>query len=476
VNGVLCTGRDERVVPRVFAENGSKLISTHIKVKGHDAALVPELLKFRASDPSFLSDPESHEMKMYSSMRDYFERKVGSQTYRVPYLNALACIKKLDSGPGEPWSSRYSQFSDLVARLTGELGSEESAYKELADYCQNVEDYILDGGHVDFTYYVHSKEDKYAPKKILTEAYRSIQACDWVFWAICQKWCGCFCAKFKEVMPEIAVKASCYEWTKKIGDPMSKVHTYATDITAFDRCVSPGMIHLFVDYLKETCDLPPLLAKHLFETIAFGDCVMPNGVVVPKHGGNPSGMPFTTEMNCLVNLWMATSVYTELLGMEPDYEKFLIQFMIRVCGDDQLLGGAADKLRVVSELAPRGYEKWGFVVKDERWLNKGVPDPVWEPGVHAPFLDCTTMKVSGVMVDVPLRPYRRLTSLRYDPEGCTMAEIKRGVAESVKGWILAYHDGRNVPMAIEQLVRDMEREGILRTRASMLSNYVMVGA
>ena len=471
----LVTHRKERMVAKV-----SRILSNlglpqlFFKVKGPDADLIPELEKFRGG--GHVVDERMEES--YKVLTEHLDRHIGKVDQRLTTIEALR-MKEKTSSPGEPWSVLYPTFGDIIkTHMRDNSSSEEEAYSDCAKFVDMVEEGILSGEFDSQSlcpsFYIHSKEDRYKPSKIFQRQYRSIQSCDWVLQTICHKNCGVWSASFKNVVPEIAVTASCDTWHSKIGYPLSGGFTYATDITGFDRGVTDTLIYYFVAYLKRVCSLPDLMAKFLFEALAYGMLVMPDGRVMEKPGGNASGQPWTTELNCFVHLWMCIDVYSFVLGIDP--VDVLRRIVIRVVGDDEALKALlADIQRIASQSPQVFMERWGYIVKAETWLDgDGVEQTVFPPGCHAPFLDCTSVLVSGRYVDAPLRVLRRMTSLMYPPKkGVHYREVVRGVFEAVKGWSLLAKLKREYPPQLDTLFGLVSEHNVGLSDSDVAASYAI---
>lgn len=459
-------------VARVLTDFG--LPQLFFKVKGPDADLLPELEKFRGG--GHVVDDRME--RSYSVLTAHLDRYLGKVDIVLDTMEALR-MKEKTSSPGEPWTNNYVTFGDILTTYMKNYGeTEEDAYGRCVEFVSFIEEGILSGQFtsqdLNLSFLIHSKEDKYKPSKIFSKAYRSIQACDWVFQTLCHKYCGYWSASFKNAVPEIAVTASCDSWHSKIGYPMSGGLTYATDITGFDRGVSDTLIYYYVSYLKRVCSLPDRMAAFFFETLSYGMLVMPDGRVMEKPGGNASGQPWTTELNCFVHLWMCIDVYSFVLELEP--ETVLRQVKIRVVGDDEVLKAELDHITKIADKSPQVFmERWGYVVKAETWLDAdGKEQAIYPVGSHAPFLDCTSVLVSGRYVDAPLRVLRRMTSLMYPPKaGVEYKEIVAGVFESVKSWSLIKHFKRDYPPQLDVLFGLVEAHNVGRSNRDVAAQYAI---
>lgn len=445
-----------------------KFPQTHFRVKGSTDNLIPELLKFVDHDHML----EENQLASYDFMVRHLTKKMGSVDRKIPTVDAVR-LKKRDSSPGEPWVSRFTTFQHLINGVCEEHQvDEEGALQIMADYCDWVEDLIVSGDEsqetLQFSFYVHSKEDKYAPSKILSGAYRSIQGGDWVPQVIISKYCHLWSYQLKECVPEIVVKVG-PEWDRRMARFWSK-YTYASDITAFDRCVNRTLIRKFVDYLGVVTSMPVLLANCMFEMICSGSLILPDGRRMTRDGGNPSGMPLTAEMNAFIHFWMCLDVFSYHLKIEPD--EVLNRLIFALCGDDELVGGNEEDIDKLKDTPEIFLNRWGFTVKQELYIKEGKEVSTFPPGFHAPFLDCTSIRVGGITLPLPVRPHRRLASLFYEPkDGAEYSEVVSGVFESMLPWIVRSGDGEQVPPCVEEFINIVREHRVGRSVVDVLAGF-----
>jgi len=479
VDGQIKTNRPMRKEYKVKRQiRESKYVLSHIPVKGPDEFLIDELHRFTNQQPV----RDDHMKKALHAVEEYLNDKVGNRTRQLSYRSVLE-LKEKKSSPGEPWAAYYTTFGLLIKGVAkseserlGRSVSDDEALDYMAEFVGQVDGAIRRGDltqeDIQFTFYVHSKEDKYSPKKILISGFRSIQACDWVFQAICGRYGLDWTIEFKEIVPEVAVKASRDRWHDQVGQPLSDKFTYASDFTGFDRNISSYGAYRFVKYLCSVTNMPVAVGKLVYEVIARGFVVLPDGRVISRVGGNPSGQPFTAEFNNFMNLWMSLDVYSYTLSIEPSKE-FFEKYVLRLCGDDIVFGGDYDTVKKISEGCESVYlERWHQPTKHEIWLDNGKESRVWPPGVHAPFLDCTSIPIFGRWIDVPIRPLRRITAIFFEPEsGVTEREILSGVFESVLGWYIARENGQQYPSCLDQLFELCESAGCTRPLSHIEDSY-----
>lgn len=436
------------------------------KVKGNDASLIPELEKF----VDYGDVLDQRKIESYQETCEYLVRRLGI-TDEVLTTEEAIRLKKRDSSPGEPWCSRFPTFQDVIDATPGD--TEDERLSNLASWVDRIEDSIVSGvltqDNLQFSFYVHSKEDRYNGKKILTDSYRSIQGGDWVPQVIVAKYTFFWSKQLKERVPEVVVKVG-PEWNRRMGRFFDK-HTYASDITAFDRCVNRTMSSMFVDYLAAVTCMPALVAALLKDYIASGPLVMPNGDMMLRCGGNPSGFSLTAEMNCFLHLWMDIDVFS--IALDVPVSQVLTEVDLALCGDDELVGGSCDKIKKLEHTPQLFDQRWGFTVKQELYVDElGLETCVFPPGQNAPFLDCTSFKREGVVMPLPVRNNRRLTSLLYNPDPpATYKEVVNGVYESMLGWVIRYHEGKEVSTGVVELMRLAVENGVGRSVKSILQGY-----
>jgi len=469
--GKISTGRKPRLVPKHTPNVDVGVFDEYMKVKGADHQLLGQLRLFKQGGHEL----DDHTKSSIEALNDYMRGYLGRCDKRTETVYWVR-QKDRQASPGEPWKMQCPTFQDLIKRVMQRYQlTEDQAYDKMAKYVDEIDDVISDGtfdsADINMSFDIFSKEDKYKPKKIIAEAYRSIQSCDWVFQVLCNKYVGHWSTKMKDMIPEIAVKASDNRWHDMVGRPVSDKYTFATDITGFDRGISDTLIKVFVDYLQLECSIPKRLATFMFETLSYGMMVMPDGHIMERSGGNPSGQPWTSELNWYVHTLMNFDVYSRIMGMSPAAIPY--RFVLRNVGDDELLGGNCEDItKIASECIPMFKELYGFEVKTEFWYDQHYEqNSVFPPGCHAPFLSSTSMLYRGRWIDVCVQPIRRAHALSVPADN--IREVTSGVFESVKGWIMIYENQKEKPKAVSFVETMAEMHNVGRSIESIRNSYAV---
>lgn len=425
--------KDDRIA--VVTRRGLEQPQTHFLVKGGYESLVSEASRFVSGQFSI----DEHMEKSIQVVNKYYEDNMKIPWWDrvvIPWLELLD-RKDKDSSPGEPWVTKFSTFGELRSAVGDD---------DLIQFLDDVEDMVLMGAldEVQFTFYMHSKEEKVSFKKILSGAYRSIQGCDFVMQLLTERYLYGVSRAIKKTIPFVLAGMTEYEWTTKLANVVRALPTIATDISGFDKGQWSSIIYRFFEFLGKNSMIPKKILEVLKFYTAKGYLVFPDGALYLKDGGGPSGHRLTSEMNNWIHHVMAVDVYSLILGCEP--VELLDRLKVLVVGDDELTAGSISDLDRIIDGIGLITDRWGYDVKMERMLGGSA---VFPPGLHGPFLDCTTAWVDGVAIQVPVRVSRRVGSMFYPHPA--FREVLRGICISMKGWFTMRHCGRSFPVALNDL-------------------------
>lgn len=379
-----------------------------------------------------------------------------------------ANVKNFTSSPGEPWCFLGGTYRDLLAKLDSkarsspEFGGEVTVSTPTNEYKLRLtdgadilfaiylvfRDSVLAGGIVvddDFveglfpilTFLVHSKEDKYSTKKILEEAYRTIQGTDVLTMMLMQEFCGSFKDCLYDDKDHWLVTLTPFE-LMQTRERMRHKYTTGIDYTSFDRFQSPQLTFALFDHLV-THGLDKRVADFVSATISYGWLAFHGegglGELIPRLGGNPSGQYWTTLTNCFSHTVYIAYLYADVDEDELDeaYTRFTTKLWY-VHGDDEIV--AHDSAEEAEEyinntLAVR--EQVQQITKPEMLATHESETCVFPPGLLAPFLGTTCQFCKeGVNIVVPCQPTRRLPHLFFkDLSEDTFPATVRGVTDSL---------------------------------------------
>jgi len=175
----------------------------------------------------------------------------------------------------------------------------------------------------------------------------------------------------------------------------------STDVTGWDRRLPAPLLKLFVyQYMRaHCCGVPDFMLDYFHEGLVHTKMAFPNGLVVQKSQGNPSGFPNTLRLNCvlqrLVNEVAQKRAFDKLEenGQMKEGAKLTDLVYSFYVGDDGLnVARNADGLKAL-DLA---FEEW----KNFPWEVKLEGRVVYDGSENCmaqtpPFVSRTPVKIGG---------------------------------------------------------------------------------
>lgn len=368
-------------------------------IKGGLPSLVAEL-QTATSGQVDLSDP------VFSYVEDMFSRAVGGAVYE-PLTNddAWNSMKKT-AGPGEPFSSVYHTKREMEVE-------ENKCPQWLVDLSSQVVQHLVEGtDYPEVAFTAHSKRDKYKLSKITSGRFRSIQGLDVCLHFLMVKYLGGMIDVFDDNMPHVFIRCDATSWARDVTYGFKDHCTFGADYTAFDKSI-PANVNVWVQKLvfKHT-QAPPAFISWLADMVSTAPVATPDGEVLQRFGGNPSGQYLTTATNCLYHIAMNYRVYATVFGCElyevPENIKFL------VTGDDELAGVLPrDIPRLNLSLVQTLFmEKYGIATKFDLLDGQLYPPRL---ACHAPYLSGVSVIAGGHALRLPLIPQRSLANWHCRP-------------------------------------------------------------
>lgn len=163
------------------------------------------------------------------------------------------------------------------------------------------------------------------------------------------------------------------------------------DYTAYDKSIAGGVVYRYALDFYTTAGAPEQVSCFLAHTVAFAPLVLPNGSLVTRYSGHPSGELLTTMLNSFVSLYAWRKACKQNKVPFSD-------LLLRVSGDDAVV---ALRGAITADLWPKMLECL-YHHCNQTAKCKGMEDAPFPPGFHAPFLGrVTTVTESGVVVTFP---------------------------------------------------------------------------
>lgn len=414
---------------------------THVVAKGGSEELVAEVMQ---------STTRSAEVNMraFKVVSDMF-RKAAQKADLTP----LSCEQvwdtvNKDASPGEPWAAKFPTKEDFSPQDLEELFDLEGALEQL----------IVERGKIPVEHHfkVHSKRDKYSAKKFANKRFRSIQGTDVILHLMMARYLKQLCTAVYDHCPHVGVKIPKHTWNEKITQRFNGKRTWGIDFTGYDKGIPANVIRMIVMELCSIVGCPTAIALHMAEAVATGAFVMPDGNIIERGGGNPSGEYLTTIVNSFYHLYMVVDVYHDVLGV--DETCVLEEVDPVVCGDDGLMGGELS-VAEVKEAAAQITERYGLETKVD--LHDGDLYPR-EAGCHAPFLgQVSVMFTNGIGIPAPFEPMRTMSRGVETKPGDTeqqLLERQLGIREALGAFVVMRYCVPEYPLPtiVEEFLAELE--------------------
>lgn len=415
---------------RPAVEKGLKL--PYVWAKGSDYCAFEEAQRF---SPDGFGCTDRH-LAALAASEMYLESNLSAVTYKRFTISSfhfrLSEIKKLKSGPGEPFCCFGGTYGDLLSKMTEvaeqlclegttELELDGITYKLFdgasvlfALYCV-YRDQVLKGRKPIVTFYVHGKKDKFKESKILSEVYRTIQGTDIFFMMLMIEFGECFKTHLYSQVENWLIEIDPKGRTR-VFQEFREMHSVGMDYTAYDRYVSPQIITSLFGVLMRA-GMPPVVAKYIRDMISYAPLSFHGGEISLRSGGNPSGQYWTTLTNCYAHTVYIAYFFACQAGI-TDAELIFIELESRywLChGDDEFVADdyedVADYARVVEEHCHEINQE----ITAETLVHDGEVTKVFPPGIPAPFLGETRLYFSGTSIPIPSRPAKSAVFAFYKP-------------------------------------------------------------
>jgi len=445
----------------LLSDYASFLPTTHPIGKGGLDSISREVSRFTSFNCVNVTD-ETLDHVITDMMFDYssFEHIVPPTFEQLmeEHKHEIYSVKKRDSSVGEGWERvghKFQQFLDNFPCTRGEKA--ESAF---ASVCREIEHDVLKFGawtKYQPTFKVFSKTDGYSQKKHVLRAFRTIQATDIAFQLIMAKYLPAL-TKCMYKYHRHMISFQLPDWDERIYAIFKNKYTVGMDYQAYDRSISSQLIERLLTRIFKYARIPSNICSYIVHVISNACLILPNGRVVVKWGGNPSGQFWTTVLNSAIHCCYVHELCKRLNIPTDAYE-------LVVTGDDELIGFICRDMALrYATMAPHLIRVMvGTPVSVQLLHMSGTVSPIFPPGIIAPYLDCFTTYLSeyGKAIAVDSRPLRKLKSISTVKAKGVTDDQKVGVYVAMSSMLLTLSEGKIFSRVPVEILRDvLIKEGI----------------
>jgi hypothetical protein len=288
-------------------------------------------------------------------------------------------------------------------------------------------DVLKNGPYTEYqpSYKVFGKLDGYTPKKILHAGYRTIQGCDIFSHFMMARWLAPVTACLYSAEKAV-IKYYPAEWHDRVAKKHINRHSVSLDYAAYDRTVTRDLIERVMYAILAHTDIPANIQEFIVFQMTNAPLTMPDGLVMSKWGGNPSGQYWTTVLNSITHMVYVRQI-CDSIGLY-DYE-------LSVTGDDELISFATrEEALLYTKYAPIYVQCFtGEEASFAHFKHGDSLSPVFPPGVVGPYLDCLTYYNKGFLRYAPMdfRPMRKTKNLVNSLDGEVTRDQVAGVYTSM---------------------------------------------
>lgn len=202
--------------------------------------------------------------------------------------------KNMAASLGEPFRAVFASVKDMV---------EELGMDNVQDYLWAIDEAVKEGcikaPEDIFTFLVHAKRDKYDLQKLLDGRFRTIQGADFVSLFISYRYFGWASKAMSLDTDECMTSFTEGSFADDLLGNVGYDSYAAVDFSGFDRTEAQNVVQMFIEELGQRGFVPQNVIDFVRDLVSYGDLVMPDGKIVIRWGGNPSGQYLTTVLNSL---------------------------------------------------------------------------------------------------------------------------------------------------------------------------------
>jgi len=423
--------------------------------KGEGRFLLDEIGKIVEGRANYDLDPVER------ALMRWVEKKIPFKVAPVSYTTVVPA-KDRKSSVGMPWKNTWSTYADMLLDVS---------YDEIATCCCEIEEAILDGKDYFSLYYLFSKLDKYSAKKILTNAYRSIQVSDFFILFMLQRYLAALIETLELSISQFFLITTRNQYKLKVSKHYDR-HSFGIDFSHFDKSETSDLMRMTMRVILSRSQMPVRLQHFLIEAICSPLYLLPtmDGTIVSTGSSNPSGQFCTSICNSFNHLVYNLVINKMVLGIDfDDYLNETSRSLMTATGDDGIESTETkdDCMSLMHNYPVLLRRIFGIHAKIEGvTLPNGNVDS-FPPGVLPPYLSTVEVVEPGRRILVPSRITRMLPTLQYcntndltNPDN--YEERLAGVAVACSGFSVLAKTVPNypIPQPYIALTEVMEDHGI----------------
>ena len=200
-------------------------------------------------------------------------------------------------------------------------------------------------------------------------------------------------------------------WPARLTDVFKGKRTVGVDYTAYDKSIPGSVVYRIVMRFYIKAGAPEKVARWIAAQVAFAPLVLPDGRIVERFGGNPSGNMLTTILNSFWSLYGWHKSLKEL-GV-PNWRDLLI----RIAGDDAVVEVGPVLRDEFIHTVWTGMKAHANQETKPEFMDGNQPFP---GDFMAPFLGRIALDVDGFCVTIPLQPGRNFPRIQQKSPGVSL--------------------------------------------------------
>lgn len=181
-------------------------------------------------------------------------------------------------------------------------------------------------------------------EKIVQHKSRLFMSCD----ALMAITCNTYLLKFNQFMDQykgspigIGINKYSSDWNEMVSSITSCELAHGIDFSKYDKYI-PADLMLYVmnkirDKITGMTDRDHRIYDNIIYNLIHTHIVLPDGQIVQKHRGNPSGFVSTTQINTIIHLFITLYCFY-VDNPSLDYETFKKKVVTYLIGDDEISG------------------------------------------------------------------------------------------------------------------------------------------
>lgn len=366
---------------------------------------------------------------------------------------------ELDSSPGEPWKQAFATKRIMIDTL---------GVDSIVEMMESLEASLASGKTwVDWLWNVFSKLDKYTTAKLSSDRLRTIQGGDFFLQLLLMKYLHKMLKAVYAKFPTLFVGKNQQDFLREVSLGFEHCYTVGYDATGMDRTVPANFMTRVLASLFERTSCPDKVFLSVVAGAVFGQLHMPDGELLERVGGNPSGILLTTFFNCMFSWFLKHQVYSITFG-----EGYTDRVQWLICGDDSVDGyKTLDDAMRYSDVVNHLNAHYSMAWKVDLFEGDQGKQP-YPPGLHAPFLSVVTAEAQHdnkrMLIALPAEPRRNLGFFYTQPLQTTFEKrfaSLAGIRESLMPFkVQEALTGRAPPQPVQDFFNEFDRFRSLGSR------------